>query len=63
MKQKELKNLAIKIAKYEAILDNPTSTFEEKNQAQKEIMSLSHHITSFEEIIVLDEMIQDILKK
>ncbi len=62
MKKKELKNLAKKIAKYELILQNSTDE-KEKKQAQSEIMKLSSEVHSFEDIDLLDEMIQELLKK
>lgn len=62
MKKKELKNLAKKIVKYELILQNNTDE-KEKKQAQSEIMKLSSEVHSFEDIDLLDEMIQELLKK
>ena len=62
MKKKELKNLAKKITKYELILQNSTDE-KEKKQAQSEIMKLSSEVHSFEDIDLLDEMIQELLKK
>lgn len=60
MKKKEIKNLAKKIAKNELILqtsDNP----KEKDRAQAEIITLSSHVHSIEDSILLDEMVQDFL--
>lgn len=60
MKRKELKNLAKKIAKYELIIqknENP----EEVEKAQMEIMALSGCVSRFEDIILIDELVQDIL--
>ena len=62
MKKKELKNLAKKIVKYELILQNSTDE-KGKKQAQSEIMKLSSEVHSFEDIDLLDEMIQELLKK
>ena len=62
MKKKELKNLAKKIVKYELILQNSTDE-KEKKQAQSEIMKLSSEVHSFDDIDLLDEMIQEFLKK
>lgn len=62
MKKKELKNLAKKIAKYELILQNSTDA-KEKEQAQNEIMKLTSEVHSFEDIDLLDEMIQEFLEK
>ena len=62
MKRKEQKNLAKKIAKYEAIVQ--TSTDEKAvREAQEEIINLSGHVTSLEDITVIDEMVQDILNR
>lgn len=62
MKKKELKNLAKKIAKYELILQNSTNA-KEKEQAQNEIMKLTSEVRNFEDIDLLDEMIQEFLEK
>ena len=62
MKKKELKNLAKKIAKYESILQNSTDA-KEKEQVQNEIMKLTSEVHSFEDIDLLDEMIQEFLEK
>ena len=62
MKRKELKNLAKKIAKCEYILQ--TSKDEtERQQARDEIMRTSSGIHSFEDLDLLDEMVQDLLSK
>ena len=60
MKRKELKELAKKIAKQEKIIqesDDPKI----QQAAQEEIMRLSGHIKSLEDMTILDEMIQEIL--
>lgn len=62
MRNKELKNLAQKIAKCEMIIQEGEDEGEIL-QAQEEIMKLSSHIKSFEDIVIIDEMVQDILKK
>lgn len=57
MKKKELKNLAKKIAKAEAIIqknENQKSVAE----AQQLITELAKSITSLEDIMILDELIQ-----
>ena len=62
MKQKEIKNLAKKIAQQEKILQNVTTT-EEKSRVEKEIVRLSACVKTIEDMIALDEAIQDILLK
>ena len=61
MKNKELRNLAKKIAKLELAIQNSPDE-NEKAQYEQEIMYLTGRITSFEEIDILDEMIQDFLQ-
>ena len=60
MKKKEIKNLAKKVAKCELIIQNSDDEYE-KEQARQEIMKLSSGIHSFEDLDILDEMIQDFL--
>ena len=62
MKQKEIKNLAKKIAQQELILQKATST-EEKQRAENEIIKLSACVKSIEDMVALDEAIQDLLLK
>jgi hypothetical protein len=62
MRNKELKNLAQKIAKCEMIIQEGGDE-SETLRAQEEIMKLSSHIKNFEDIVIIDEMVQDILKK
>lgn len=62
MKQKEIKNLAKKIAQQERILQNAT-TLEEKSRAEQEIIKLSSCVKSIEDMVALDEAIQDLLMK
>lgn len=62
MKRKELKNLAQKIAKQELIIQ----TSEDKKaiqRAQNEIYMLSGCVSSIEEASIIDELVQEILKK
>lgn len=62
MKKKELKNLAQKIAKAERIVqtsDDPKAV----KKAEQEIMELSGHVTSIEDMVIIDEMVQDLLNK
>ena len=62
MKKKELKNLAEKIAKCEHIIQ--TSKNEKKVQdAQNEIMRLASRVHDFQDIDLIDEMVQEILSK
>jgi hypothetical protein len=61
MKQKELKNLAKKIAKLELTMqatDDPSVIAD----CETQIMYLTGRVTSFEDIDALDEMIQEILQ-
>ena len=60
MKKKELKNLAEKIAKYEKIVQ----TSNDKNavrKAEEEIMKLSSHVDSFEDMVAIDELVIEFL--
>lgn len=60
MKKKELKNLAEKIAKQEYVIQ--TSNDDDKIQAaQNEIMRLTSRVRDFQDLDVIDEMIQEIL--
>ena len=60
MKKKELKNLAEKIAKQEYIVQHSNDPAE-KQEARNEIMRLSSRVHDFQDIDIIDEMIQDIL--
>ena len=60
MKRKELKKLAQKIAKAEQNLSKSTSK-EEIERYQDEIIRLSGLIDGFEDMVLLDEEIQKIL--
>ena len=62
MKTKELKNLAKKIANAELIVqtsDDPQAI----HKAQNQIMELSSHVHSLDDITTIDEMVQEILGK
>ena len=61
MKQKELKNLAKKIAKLELTMQG-TDDPDVIALCETEIMYLTGKVTSFEEIDILDELIQEILQ-
>ena len=62
MKRKELKNLAKKIAKAEMIVQNSPDAAE-ISRAQQEIMDLSSKVSSIEEMIELDDLIQEIISE
>ena len=62
MKQKEIKNLAQKIAKYERVIQ----TSDDKKlvrQAEEEIMKLSSSVSSLEDIVAIDELVMEMLEK
>lgn len=62
MKMKERKNLAKKIAKCQRII----STSEDKDavkQAEAEIMKLSGQVQNWEDILVIDELVQELLEE
>lgn len=60
MKQKELKNLAKKIAKAESDRYH-AKTEEEVKAAEEEIYRLSGKVSSLEDIVLIDEYVQEIL--
>ena len=62
MKKKELKNLAQKIAKAERIVQTSDDPKKVK-KAEQEIMELSGHVESIEDMIIIDEMVQDLLNE
>ena len=62
MKKKELKNLAKKIAQAEYVLQN-SEDIDERQQARDEILKVSSGVHSFEDLDLLDEMVQEFLKK
>ena len=62
MKRKELKNLAQKIAKAELIIQTSDNK-ELIRKAEEEIMELSGHVKTIEDMVIIDEMVQDILEK
>ena len=62
MKQKEIKNLAQKIAKYERIIQ----TSDDKKlvrQAEEEIMKLSSSVDSLDDMVAIDELVMELLEK
>ena len=62
MKRKELKNLAQKIATAENIIQT-SSDPEQVMKAQGQIIELSGHALSMEDMIAIDEFVQELLKK
>lgn len=60
MKNKELKNIAKKIAKAELIIQTNEDPKAVK-RAEEEIMELSGQVTNLNDMIIIDEMVQDIL--
>lgn len=62
MKKKELKALAKKIAEAEYIIQ--TSDDKKKiAKAQSEILELSGKVTSLEDMVLIDELVQDIFSE
>ena len=62
MKQKEIKNIATKIAKCERII----RTSDDKKairQAEEEIMKLSSSVDRLEDMVVIDELVMEMLEK
>lgn len=62
MKRKEIKNLAIKIAKLEQIIQTGQDP-KEIQEAQNQIIDLSGRVRNLEDMVLLDDMIQEILEK
>lgn len=62
MKQKEIKNLAQKIAKYERIIQTSDDK-KQVRQAEKEIMKLSSSVSSLEDMVAIDELVMEMLEK
>ena len=62
MKEKELKNLAKKIAKFELIIKNSDNDKAIK-QAENEIMELCGHVDRLEDMVLVDDFVQEILSK
>ena len=63
MKQKEIKNLAKSIAKLEYRLQTEDMGDTERWEIESQIERLCMRVTRFEEMELLDEMVQDFLKK
>ena len=62
MKAKERKALAKKIAKCEWIIQNSEDT-DAIRRAQEEIMKLSGCVDNFEDIIIIDELVQEYIEE
>ena len=62
MKQKEIKNLAQKIAKYERIIQTSDDK-KQVRQAEEEIMKLSSSVSSLEDMVAIDELVMELLEK
>lgn len=62
MKKKELKNIATKIAAAEKILCESADPMV-KREAEQEIFRLSGKVTSLEDMVIIDDMVQEILSK
>ena len=62
MKQKEIKNLAQKIAKYERIVQESDDKHLVR-QAQEKIMELTSSVTSLDDMIAIDELVMELLEK
>ena len=62
MKQKEIKNLAQKIAKYERIIQTSDDK-KQIRQAEQEIMKLSSSVSSLEDMTAIDELVMEMLEK
>ena len=62
MKTKELKNLAKKIANAELVVQTSEDP-QAVRKALNQIMELSSHVHSLDDITTIDEMVQEILGK
>ena len=62
MKQKELKNLSKKIAKFELIIQT-TDDPSERSKAEAAIMELSGKVNSLEDIVIIDELVQEYIEE
>ena len=61
MKMKERKNLAKKIAKYQRIILDSEDK-EAVRQAEAEIVKLSGSVENWEDILIIDELVQELLE-
>ena len=62
MKRKELKNLAQKIADCEYVIEHSKDE-KQVNLAQIQIMNLTSRVHDFQDMDIIDEMVQELLKK
>ena len=62
MKMKERKNLAKKIAKHQRIILDSEDKDAVK-QAEAEIIKLSGSVENWEDILVIDELVQELLEE
>lgn len=62
MKMKERKNLAKKIAKQQRIILNSEDK-EAVHQAEQEIVKLSGQVENWEDILIIDELVQELLEE
>jgi selenophosphate synthetase-related protein len=62
MKQKEIKNLAQKIAKHERIVQESDDKHLVR-QAQEKIMELTSSVTSLDDMVAIDELVMELLEK
>lgn len=61
MKMKERKNLAKKIAKYQRIILDSEDK-DAVRQAEEEIIKLSGSVQNWEDILIIDELVQELLE-
>lgn len=61
MKMKERKNLAKKIAKQQRIIQNSDDK-DAVYQAEQEIIKLSGQVENWEDVLVIDELVQELLE-
>ena len=61
MKMKERKNLAKKLAKQQRIILNSEDK-DAVHQAEQEIMKLSGQVENWEDILIIDELVQELLE-
>lgn len=62
MTKKECKKLAKKIAELELKIQNPETSEQEKSQFRKEMIKLCSSIYILEDMIIIDDEVQKILK-
>lgn len=61
MNRKELKTLAKKIAECERIISSNNSSKDEVSRAKDDVLYYTSKISSLEEVIMVDEMVQKFL--